>query len=395
MSLTIDFHAKLSGHEAKEWIQNCLIAMGHAHDDEEKLIEFISQHKPKDFKAPRKSRASKKSSSERSETEYECQLCDARVWNDGLGAQCTRKKKDDGCLCTIHCKEVSKNDGKLRNGLITEDRPTHAYGDETQQLLPWHDVELPEKKTKKSSGGKGTRKCSNCGECGHNKKTCPHLETEEMKEKRLQKEAKLKRLQKEAKLKRALANRAAKKAAKAEAEAAKTVEAVETEAETVESVETETETETVETEEQTVEDDGAGVGLQLIGEEASVETVSHQVVAEIIDTVVDTTTTDVTTEEFQAARTELKKVVDTDITPVPEPDLEEEDLEDGDLEEDESGDGETIMFEGIEYTLDTEENIVYDDELAEIGKWDGVTIEFDNATNAKLHRIRKLALKND
>ena len=122
MSLTIDFHAKLSGHEAKEWIQNCLTAMGHAHDDEEKLIDFISQHKPKDFKAPRKSRASKKSSSERSETEYECQLCDARVWNDGLGAQCTRKKKDDGCLCTIHCKEASKNDDKLRNGLIR--RPT-------------------------------------------------------------------------------------------------------------------------------------------------------------------------------------------------------------------------------------------------------------------------------
>jgi hypothetical protein len=367
MSLTIDFHAKLSGHEAKEWIHNCLTAMGHAHDDEEKLIEFISQHKPKDFKAPRKSRVNKKSSSERSETDYECQLCDARVWNDGLGAQCTRKKKDDGCLCTIHCKEASKNDGKLRNGIITEDRPTHAYGDESQQLLPWHDVELPEKKTKKSSGGKGTRKCSNCGECGHNKKTCPHLETEEIKEKRILKEE-------------AAAKRAAKKVAKAEAEAAKTVETVETE---------------TETEEQTVEDDGAGVGLQLIGEEASVETVSQQVVTEIIDTVVDTTTTDVTTEEFQAARTELKKVVDTDITPVPEQDLEEEDLEDGDLEEDESGDGETIMFEGIEYTLDTEENTVYDDELAEIGKWDGETIEFDNATNAKLHRVRKLALKND
>jgi len=355
MSLTIDFHAKLSGHEAKEWIRNCLTAMGHEHGDEEKLIDFISLHKPKDFKAPRKSRANKKSSSERSETEYECQLCDARVWNDGLGAQCTRKKKDGECFCTIHCKEASKNDGKLRNGLITEDRPTHAYGDESQQLLPWHDVELPEKKTKKSSGGKGTRKCSNCGECGHNKKTCPHLETAEMKEKRLQKEE-------------AAAKRAAKKAAKAEADAAKTEQDTET----------------------TVEDDGAGVGLQLIGEEASVETVSQQVVADIIDTVVDTTTTEVTTEEFQAARTELKKVVDTDITPVPEPDLEEEDLE-----EDESGDGETIMFEGIEYTLDTEENTVYDDELAEIGKWDGETIEFDNATNAKLHRVRKLALKHD
>ena len=355
MSLTIDFHAKLSGHEAKEWIRNCLTAMGHEHDDEEKLVDFISQHKPKDFKAPRKSRANKKSSSERSETEYECQLCDARVWNDGLGAQCTRKKKDGECLCTIHCKEASKNDGKLRNGLITEDRPTHAYGDESQQLLPWHDVDLPEKNTKKSSGGKGTRKCSNCGECGHNKKTCPHLETEEMKEKRLLKEE-------------AAAKRVAKKVAKAEAEATKTVE----------------------TEKHTVEDRGAGVGLHLIGEEVPVESVTQQVLTEVVDNVVDEKTTSMTTiQEFQIARTNLKKVVETNTTPVSKPDLEE------DLEEDDSGDGETIMFEGIEYTLDTEENIVYDDELAEIGKWDGESIEFDNATNAKIHRVRKLALKND
>ena len=357
MSLTIDFHAKLSGHEAKEWIRNCLTAVGHDHDDEEKLIDFISQHKPKDFKPPRKSRANKKSSSERSETEYECQLCDARVWNDGLGAQCTRKKKDGEWFCTIHCKEASKNDGKLRNGLVTEDRPTHAYGDESQQLLPWHDVELPEKKTKKSSGGKGTRKCSNCGECGHNKKTCPHLETEEMKEKRLKKEE-------------AAAKRAAKKVAKAEQEASKTGKKSE---ETVEG------------------DDGSGVGLQLIGEEAPVETVTQQTLNEVVDTVVNTNTTSVTTEEeFQAARTELKKVVETNTTPVTEPDLEKEDLE-----EDESGDGGTIMFEGIEYTLDTEDNTVYDDTLTEIGTWDGESIEFLNATSAKLHRVLKLGLKND
>lgn len=342
MSLTIDFHAKLSGHEAKEWIRNCLTAMGHDHDDEEGLIDFIAQHKPKDFKPPRKSRANKKSSSERSETEYECQLCDARVWNDGLGAQCTRKKKDGECFCTIHCKEASKNDGKLRNGLITEDRPTHAYGDESQQLLPWHDVELPETKTKKKSGGKGTRKCGNCGECGHNKKTCPHLETEEMKEKRLQKEE-------------AAAKRAAKKAAKVEEEKAKPGEAKQE------------------------DDEGSGVGLHLIEGE------SQQVQTEVVDT----TTSNITTEEeFQAARTELKKAVESDNN---SPQFHPQDT----LEEDESGDGETIVFEGIEYTLDTEENIVYDDELAEVGTWDGESIEFNNASAAKLHRVRKLALKND
>ena len=37
------------------------------------------------------------------------------------------------------------------------------------------------------------------------------------------------------------------------------------------------------------------------------------------------------------------------------------------MNEDDSG-GDTIIYEGIEYTLDTEENIVYDDELSEIGE---------------------------
>ena len=147
---SVDFHQKISGHEAKEWIRNVCDAMdrGATFDDEESFINFISEHKPKDFKAPRKQRASKKSSEDRAATEYNCQLCDARVWNSGLGGQCSRKKIDGDWCCSIHSKEAAKNDGKLRNGLITEERPTHAYGDDSQALLPWHDVELP-KKTKK------------------------------------------------------------------------------------------------------------------------------------------------------------------------------------------------------------------------------------------------------
>jgi len=39
--------------------------------------------------------------------------------------------------------------------------------------------------------------------------------------------------------------------------------------------------------------------------------------------------------------------------------------------------------------------MVYDDELAEVGTWNGETIEFINATAAKLHRVRKLSCKGD
>ena len=57
--------------------------------------------------------------------------------------------------------------------------------------------------------------------------------------------------------------------------------------------------------------------------------------------------------------------------------------------------GSVIVFEGVEYTFDPEENRVDDDELAEVGTWDGEKVEFLNATAAKSHRVRKLTNKND
>jgi len=338
---SVDFHQKISGHEAKEWIRNVCDAMdrGATFDDEESFIQFISEHKPKDFKAPRKQRASKKSSEDRAATEYDCQLCDARVWNNALGGQCSRKKIDGEWYCTIHSKEAAKNDGKLRNGLITEERPTHAYGDESQALLPWHDVELP-KKTKKTSGGegkvkgKGTRKCSNCGECGHNKKTCPLLkcETVDKVEKKVEKKV-------------------------------EEVEKVEDVISTVRAALTEVVAKVEEKVEETIdepipEDDGAGTGLIPLNKEP--------------------------VEEDQVEEPVEEEKVET---PKTEP------MSDEELEEDNSE--ETITFEGIEYTFDSEDNMVYDDDLEQLGTWDGEKIEFLNATVAKLHRLRKLHIKKD
>jgi hypothetical protein len=290
---SIDFHLKISAHEAKEWIRNCMDAYdegGSPEPGEQQFIQFITENKPMDFKAPRKSRASKKSSEERADSEYDCQLCNARVWNNALGGQCSRKKLDGGVCCSIHMKESVKNGGcfsvtSLRNGFVTEDRPTHAYGDETQQMLPWHDVEIPKKTKKTTGGGTGTRKCSNCGECGHNKKTCPLLkgDTEETVEKK-----------------------------------------------EVEKKEVEVEEETVVVEETVVEE----------GEKV---------------------------EKTESSR-------------------------------------DTIVFEGVEYTFDEGEEQcrclhgrvqVYDDELAEVGTWDGEKIEFLNATAAKFHRVRKSAPTGD
>ena len=296
---TVNYSTRMTGFEAKEWIRNCLVAMGHDHDDEE-FIEFIGEHKPTDFKAPRKPRAAKKSSEDRAVTEYDCQLCDARVWNDSLGAQCTRKKKDDECLCTIHLKEEAKNDGALRNGLYNSERPTHAFDDEEQALLPCHDVEVPKKvkkSTDKTSGEKKARKCGNCGECGHNKKTCPSLD------KNVDSTA--------ADMKKKIAEMT-KKMAEMELKVEEKVE------ETVEKV------------------------------------------------------------EEKVEKVEEKK--------------EEENLE---LDEDNTDDCGEIIFEGVTYTFDSDDGKVYDDEVEEVGGWNGETITFDNAMQEKLHKVRKKGLKSE
>jgi hypothetical protein len=361
---SIDFHQKITAHEAKAWIRNCMDAYDAALlGDEEQFIQFITENKPKDFKAPRKSRASKKSSEERAESEYDCQLCDARVWNDALGGQCSRKKLDGGVCCSIHMKESGKNDGCLRNGFVTEDRPTHAYGDETQQMLPWHDVEIP-KKTKKTSGGggKGTRKCSNCGECGHNKKTCPLLkgDTEETVEKKEVEET----------VDDGWAN--------------DTEELSDGEEETVEETEVEEEKKVEKKEKKEKKVEKKEKKVEKVEKKENVEDVISTVRAALIDVV--KTVEDTVSVEDDGTGVGFEQIDSPTTEPL-------SDCANSDLEEDESGD--TIVFEGVEYTFDGEEGLVYDDELAEMGTWDGARIEFLNAQVAKLHRVRKLTIKNE
>ena len=125
-------------------------------------------------------------------------------------------------------------------------------------------------------------------------------------------------------------------------------------------------------------------------EKENVEDVISTVRAALIDvvkTVEDTVTVeDESVEDDNGACVGFEQADSPTTEPLSE-------CENTDLEEDASGD--TIVFEGVEYTFDGEENMVYDDELAEVGTWDGAKIEFLNATAAKFHRVRKLTSKND
>lgn len=186
----------LNAHE--EWTQKNIDSL--EGNELDQLMINIASLKPKDFKVPRRKSAPKKksSNSERSQMEYDESRCDARCWADGFGAQCSKKKIDGSIFCKT-CNKDNKDGNKvgLRNGLFTEARPTHEWGDESNKVLRWRDADgnKPEKKkksSKKSSDGEETntekkpRKCGYCRCEGHTKATCPKIkedltETDEVK----------------------------------------------------------------------------------------------------------------------------------------------------------------------------------------------------------------------
>lgn len=355
MSTVHDMYAKLSGHEARAWIDSCVHNWTEngwfsSDIDAEELTSSILACKPVGFKNPRRARTSKSSSSERSAAEYQCGLCDARIWADGFGAQCSRKKLDGKSFCATHCKEADKNSGELRNGLITQDRPSHPYGDDSQPLLPWHDVEIVKvKKSSKSSElssdgsekpARKPRKCGCCGQFGHNVRTCPN-------------KASLSNTSEES-----VANSSEESVANIVGELRTLLQPVTVSGDPSTEETTEETTEVVEQSPES--DDGAGVGFI---QQSSINSLVSDVVSDIVD------------------------AVETDLS---SPQLEE-DLSVHTDSEDEAES--SITWQGIKYTIDAEEGTVHDDELTEIGTWDGQKIKFVSPQESKLHRLRVLELK--
>ena len=330
---TIDFHAKISGHEAFAWIKNCLENHTLLPEDEEQLCDFIVSHKPKDFKNPRKPRASKKSSKERASDSYDPVLCDAMTWNDHLGAQCDHKKMDGQCFCKRHFNENEKN-GATRFGIFLMDgdsfkkeRYTHAFNDTDNKIHLWDGVERPKKektkKEKKSSGApKGTRKCSVCGECGHDKRKCPQLK-----------------------------------------ESTETV------------IENNTENVLPPVDEST-EDTGAGTGLPV----ETTQEEFNQARVTLSNSIAEPTDSQETVLLVPDEQDEQDEQGELD-----------EDLSHDDDPEDEE-DSSTITIEGITYNYDKEDCEILDDELTPIGEWlDGDVVWKDDGYELRhMRRVKEL-----
>ena len=147
---------------------------------------------PKATKAKKSSGRGAKTSEERAREAYDPDRCDARVWLNGFGGQCTHKKDGDDCMCSHHLPS-----GKWGSGLCDED------GNWWLGLVTGSRPENPVR-----PGGSGKSKAWKMTEEGEVvekpvKEKKPKMTDEEKKEKELEKEEKKKKkeLEKEEKKK--------------------------------------------------------------------------------------------------------------------------------------------------------------------------------------------------
>ena len=331
---SLQMHEKISIAEAIQWIENI-------HDSYKEsgiptdlgdLSALYTTLKPIGFKAPRKPRVSKGSSSvsDRAESEYDESKCQASIWlKGGYRGQCSCKKFDGGFLCTRHQTEADKHDGMVKNGMYNEERPSHHYGeiDNPKALIPWHDVVIEKKikKEKNTSGTKKSRCCSHCHVAGHTKSKCPDLLSTSKSSKPLSAQQ----------LREMLA--AAEKSESGSEEPSEGLSL-----------------------------NGAGVG-DLEEDTSVVSSIVHEIVEQCVEQTAETISI-ASCREMQREKTLaiLGSHSDTDKT----------DNDDSVTE---------INFQGVDYTID-DENTVYDDECDSIGTWDGSDITFNSKKDEKLHK---------
>jgi hypothetical protein len=397
--MSLNLQAKISVAEAHQWLANAYAEVG----AEVPQVEVLTSLRPKDFKCPRKPRVSKKSSSgsERESEDYDEVRCDARVWvHGGFAGQCTRKKVDGhGCFCKSHFKENDEKGG-IKNGLITGERPTHHYGDEENKVIAWADIVI-EKKAKKTAkktseegeDGKKARKCGYCRCEGHTVRKCPKKE-EDLEEKDEEDEVKMSLAEEVKKLKALLAKKDAGEVSDDDTLPCGGAD----------SSIAPTETCDVANLEDFVEEEIKEAVKEAVKDEVEVDYAAmpapHQggALAKKMEEEMDKDEEELSPASKGAAGTGLEEVKaaqddrvsklklkskEESLSLVPAEESAEEDSDDE--EEDDFTD---CGLDGVEYSRDAD-NLVYDDEMEEVGKWNGEAIKFSKLGQRNHNHMKK------
>lgn len=85
----------------------------------------------------------KKSNSGAASLPFNPARCDARVWNGGFGAQCSKAHGEDVAFCPLHNKQLEKSlaagGSDLRCGCWSKERPTRTL-DGKDEVIKWKDA---------------------------------------------------------------------------------------------------------------------------------------------------------------------------------------------------------------------------------------------------------------
>jgi hypothetical protein len=84
--------------------------------------------------------------------EYNTDCCDARVWNQGYGGQCSKSPFNSGLFCSLHQKQyeasLEKKGTDLRNGRYSQPTPERTL-DGSDEKIPWKSGDGPSISPKK------------------------------------------------------------------------------------------------------------------------------------------------------------------------------------------------------------------------------------------------------
>ena len=339
--------------------------------------------------------------------EYNTDCCDARVWNQGYGGQCSKSPFDSGHFCALHQKQynasLEKGGTDLRNGRYSLPTPERTL-DGSDEKIPWKsgdgpslspkkdDVKNPRPRGPAPKSDSGGRKVWD-GEVGvwSDPKVDSGSDTEDMSDEEIVQPVV------ETAAKETVAEETVAEETVAEETVAEETVAVETAAEETLSVETVAEetvaVETVAEEtvaEETVADETVAVETVAV-ETVAVETVAEETVA--VETVaVETVAVETVAEETVAEDQVVFVGENFEPEPEAEPEAEPEPRLKEDLELDEDGDlaaeppsssgrdpchnptikGENLWLQGVEYVFDAEDGMMYHiDTYDEVATFDG------------------------